>query len=150
MAQRMQNNAEQQRAEVAADNRAPVQVSDKCNGNRIGDRRQQHGPGHDKTGGKFTENDIRKFYRHGQQNLIVLLIRFRTVAGAVHDRIDFLTVQNEPVFFERFVELVSTQPAKRFGIYPRKGSITVGADADLVVWDGEASATRPLFPSRMF
>jgi len=42
---------------------------------------------------------------------------------------------------ERFVDLVSTQPAKRFGLYPRKGSVTVGADADLVVWDGEASAT---------
>ncbi len=42
---------------------------------------------------------------------------------------------------ERFVDLVSTRPAKRFGLYPRKGSVTVGADADLVVWDAEATAT---------
>jgi dihydropyrimidinase len=42
---------------------------------------------------------------------------------------------------ERFVDLLSTTPAKRFGLYPRKGSLDVGADADLVLWDPAATAT---------
>jgi dihydropyrimidinase len=39
------------------------------------------------------------------------------------------------------VDLLATQPAKLFGLYPRKGTVAVGADADLVVFDPERRET---------
>jgi dihydropyrimidinase len=41
----------------------------------------------------------------------------------------------------RFVELVSTTPARLFGMYPRKGALEVGSDADIVIWDPAAEHT---------
>ncbi|HYM10844.1 MAG TPA: dihydropyrimidinase [Bryobacterales bacterium] len=38
----------------------------------------------------------------------------------------------------RFVELVAATPAKLFGLYPRKGTIAPGGDADIVIWDPQA------------
>lgn len=40
---------------------------------------------------------------------------------------------------QRMVELVATNPARIFGLYPRKGAIACGADADLVVFDPNAT-----------
>jgi dihydropyrimidinase len=41
----------------------------------------------------------------------------------------------------RFVELVSTTPARIFGMYPRKGVLAPGSDADIVFWDPQADYT---------
>jgi len=62
----------------------------------------------------------------------------------VEDRVDLLHdggVVGGRITRERWVEIVSTAPAKLFGMYPRKGAVAVGSDADLVVYDPNATRT---------
>jgi dihydropyrimidinase len=44
-------------------------------------------------------------------------------------------VAEERLSLERWVEVCSTTPARMFGLYPRKGTIAVGSDADIVIFD---------------
>jgi dihydropyrimidinase len=50
-------------------------------------------------------------------------------------------VRSGRITMNRFVELCSTTPAKMFGLFPRKGTIAVGSDADIVIFDPDRSAT---------
>ena len=47
-------------------------------------------------------------------------------------------VNKKKIGLNRFVELVSTAPAKLFGLFPQKGTVAVGTDADLVLFDPKA------------
>jgi dihydropyrimidinase len=62
----------------------------------------------------------------------------------VEDRVDLLHdggVVDGRITRERWVELIATAPAKLFGMFPRKGALAVGSDADVVVYDPSARHT---------
>ena len=50
-------------------------------------------------------------------------------------------VRKRRISLNRMVELLATNPAKLFGLYPRKGTLAVGSDADVVVFDPEKTVT---------
>jgi dihydropyrimidinase len=60
--------------------------------------------------------------------------------GSVEHRMDLIYqgVVDGQISLPRWVELCSTTPARMFGLYPRKGVIAPGADADIVVYDPNA------------
>jgi dihydropyrimidinase len=62
---------------------------------------------------------------------------------SVEDRFTLLYggVERGHLNLNRFVELVATAPAKMFGLYPRKGTIAPGSDADIVVFDPTVERT---------
>ena len=62
----------------------------------------------------------------------------------VEDRMELIYthgVTKGRISVNRFVEITSTAPAKMFGLYPRKGTIAVGSDADIVILDPGATRT---------
>ncbi len=65
-------------------------------------------------------------------------------AGSVEHRLTLLytygVLQNK-ISLNRFVELTSTRPAKIFGLYPQKGALLPGSDADMVIWNPEKEQT---------
>jgi dihydropyrimidinase len=61
-------------------------------------------------------------------------------APGIEERLMFTYqgVRDGRLTLNRFVDLVSTTPAKIFGLYPNKGTIAIGSDADLVIWNPAA------------
>ncbi len=76
-------------------------------------------------------------HRAGMSNLQVMLPMLHSEG-----------VREGRLSLDRFVEVTSTNPAKLFGIYPRKGVIAVGSDADLVMWN--TAETRTIRDEDMF
>jgi len=82
---------------------------------------------------------------HGQKDLGA--DDFRKIPNGlpgVEDRVDLLHdggVIGGRITKERWVEVISTAPAKLFGMYPQKGAIAVGSDADIVVYDPNRKRT---------
>ncbi|MEO6827315.1 MAG: dihydropyrimidinase [Microbacteriaceae bacterium] len=50
-------------------------------------------------------------------------------------------VRQDRISLEKFVDLTSTAPAKQFGLFPKKGAIAPGSDADIVVFDPNGETT---------
>ncbi len=88
---------------------------------------------------QLVSTDHCPFDFHGQKELGVG--DFRKIPNGlpgVEDRVDLLHdggVVGGMITRERWVEIISTAPAKLFGMYPQKGAVAVGSDADLVVYD---------------
>lgn len=51
--------------------------------------------------------------------------------------LSFKGVKQNKLDLRRWVEVNSTNPAKIFGLYPKKGTIKVGSDADIIIWNPE-------------
>ncbi len=64
--------------------------------------------------------------------------------GTVEHRMELIHqggVTEGRISLNRFVEITATAPAKMFGMFPKKGTIAVGSDADIVLWDQAGSRT---------
>ena len=72
------------------------------------------------------------------------IFRSRNAANFLQDQMPLLYsegVRKGRISLEKMVEISSANPAKMFGLYPQKGTIAVGSDADVVIWDPDLAHT---------
>ncbi len=91
-------------------------------------------------GGKWVEYEQQdpSYRRPGKELGLGNFARIPNGLPAIEDRMMMIWhagVNGGKISPQRFVELNSTNPARIFGMYPKKGAIMVGADADILVWD---------------
>jgi dihydropyrimidinase len=88
---------------------------------------------------KVVATDHCPFNLKGQKDVgINNFKRIPNGAGGIEHRLALLYtygVLHNKISLNQFVALTSTNPAKIFGLYPAKGEIAVGSDADIVIWD---------------
>jgi dihydropyrimidinase len=87
-------------------------------------------------------SDHRSFNYAGQKNLGKdnFTLAPRGFPG-IQERLSLINssgVQGNRITSNRLVDLACTTPAKMFGLFPRKGTLTVGSDADMVIFDPKA------------
>lgn len=79
------------------------------------------------------------FNIHGQKDRgINDFTKIPNGGNGVEERLSLLFTEGvlkKKISMNQFVELNCTNPAKIFGLYPQKGSLEIGADADLVIWN---------------
>jgi dihydropyrimidinase len=99
-----------------------------------------------KTGKSWTEYEAQdpSYRRPGKEQGVGNFAKIPNGLPGIEDRMLMMWdagVNSGRLSPQRFVELNCTNPAKIFGMYPKKGTISVGADADILVWDPEKSHT---------
>jgi dihydropyrimidinase len=84
------------------------------------------------------------FNTYGQKDIgIHDFTKIPNGAGGIENRLALLYtygVLTKKISLQQFVGLTSTNAALIFGLYPQKGAIKVGSDADLVIWDPEVKS----------
>ncbi len=93
---------------------------------------------------QVVSTDHAPFNYHGQKEMgLHDFTKIPNGLPGVEDRVVLMYdgVRQGKLGISHFVDLVSTMPAKLFGLFPRKGTIAPGSDADLVIFDPERTAT---------
>jgi dihydropyrimidinase len=85
------------------------------------------------------------FYFKGQKDLgINDFTKIPSGGPGIENRMQLLFeggVNSGRFSLNRWVDLISTTPAKLFGMYPKKGTIDIGSDADIVIWNPDKEHT---------